>query len=67
MRSCIIAGRAVIAYVEAEGIDASGARVAATTSKDAGTGRWGTCSRKLVPRRGKRYFISTNRTGWNKA
>lgn len=24
------------------------------TSKDAGTGRWGTCSRKLIPRRGSR-------------
>jgi hypothetical protein len=37
------------------------------TSKDAGTGRWGTCSRKLIPRRRKRCFISTNRTCWNKA
>jgi hypothetical protein len=37
------------------------------TSKDAGTGRWGTCSRKLIPCRGKRCFISTNRTCWNKA
>jgi hypothetical protein len=33
----------------------------------AGTGRLGTCSRKLIPRRGKRSFISTNRTCWNKA
>jgi hypothetical protein len=37
------------------------------TSKDAGIGRWGTCSRKLIPRRGKRCFISTNRTCGNKA
>ena len=44
MRSWFIAGRTVIAYVEAEGIDASGARVARATSKDAGTGRWGTYS-----------------------
>jgi len=35
--------------------------------KDAGTGRWSTCSRKLIPCRGKRCFISTNRTCWNKA
>jgi hypothetical protein len=36
-------------------------------SKDTGTRRWGTCSRKLIPRRGKRCFISTKRTCWNKA
>jgi len=57
----------VIAYVETGGIDASGAGWLRATSKDAGTGRWGTCSRKLIPRRGKRCFISTNRTCWNKA
>jgi hypothetical protein len=28
MRSCFIAGGTVVAYVDAEGIDASGARVA---------------------------------------
>jgi hypothetical protein len=33
MRSCFIAGRTVIAYVEAEGIDASGARVAESDIK----------------------------------
>jgi hypothetical protein len=33
MRSCFIAGGTVIAYVEAEGIDASGARVAASDIK----------------------------------
>jgi hypothetical protein len=33
MRSCFIAGGTAIAYVEAEGIDASGARVAESDSK----------------------------------
>jgi hypothetical protein len=33
MRSCFIAGVSVIAYVEAEGIDASGARVAESDIK----------------------------------
>ena len=33
MRSCFIAGGTVIAYVEAEGIDASGARVAESDIK----------------------------------
>jgi hypothetical protein len=33
MRSCFIAEGTVIAYVEAEGIDASGARVAETDIK----------------------------------
>ena len=33
MRSCLIAGRTVIAYVEAEGIDASSARVAESDIK----------------------------------
>ena len=33
MRSCFSARGAVIAYVEAEGIDASGTRVAASDSK----------------------------------
>jgi len=33
MRSCFIAGGTVIAYVQAEGIDASGARVAASDIK----------------------------------
>ena len=33
MRSCFIAGRTVIAYVEAEGIDASGTRMAESDSK----------------------------------
>jgi hypothetical protein len=32
-----------------------------------GSGRWGTCSRNLIPRCGKRCFISTNRSWWNKA
>jgi hypothetical protein len=67
MRRCFIPEGTVIAYVEAEGIDASGARVAESDIKRRRTGRWGTCSRKLIPRRGKRCFISTNRTCWNKA
>jgi hypothetical protein len=33
MRSCFIAGGTMIAYVEAEGIDASGARVAESDIK----------------------------------
>ena len=33
MRSCFIAGGTVITYVEAEGIDASGARVAESDFK----------------------------------
>jgi hypothetical protein len=33
MRSCFIAGGTVLAYVEAEGIDASGARVAESDFK----------------------------------
>lgn len=37
------------------------------TSKNAGTWGWGTCSRKLIPRHGKRCFISTNRTCWSMA
>jgi hypothetical protein len=56
----------VIAYVEAEGIDASGAWVTASDIKTAATGRWSTCPRRLIARRGKRCFISTNRTCWNK-
>ena len=67
MRSCFIAGGTVIAYVEAEGIDASGACVAESDIKRRRDRRWGTCSRKLIPRCGKRCFISTNRTCWNKA
>jgi Carboxypeptidase regulatory-like domain len=58
---------AVIAYVEADGIDASGVRVAESDIKRHCDRRWGTCSRKLIPRREKRCFISTNRTCWNKA
>jgi len=33
MRSCFVAGGTVIAYVEAKGIDASGARVAESDIK----------------------------------
>ena len=67
MRSCLIAGRTVIAYVEAEGIDASSARVAESDIKRRRDQAMGHCSRKLIPRSGKRCFISTNRTCWNKA
>jgi hypothetical protein len=38
MRSGFIAGGTVIAYVEAEGIDPSGARVAESDIKDTGAG-----------------------------
>jgi hypothetical protein len=64
---CFVAGVAVITYVEAEGIDASAARVAASDIERRRDRAMGPCSRKPIPRRGKRYFMSTNRTCWNKA
>jgi hypothetical protein len=67
MCSCFIAPGTVIAYVEAERIDASGARVAESEIKRRRDRAMGTCSGRLIPRRGKRCFISTNRTCWNKA
>ena len=56
MRSCFIAGGIVIAYVEAEGIDALGARVAENDIKRRRAGRWGTCSKKLIPRSREEVF-----------
>jgi len=52
--------------VSKEFVSSSPVQLLRATSKVVGTGRWGICSWKVIPRRGKRCFISINETCWNK-
>jgi hypothetical protein len=65
---CFIAGGTVIAYLLGEGIAASDARVVESNIRRRRDWAMGhLLSGKLIPRRGKGCFISTNRTCWKKA